>query len=112
MKEQMAGRITLPLALLFVLVMTGCKGASRSTGKPGQELFMTYCSGCHPNGTNSIYPQKSLDRSTLAANGITTREGIVAIMRNPGNGMKIFGRDTISEVDARKVADYILETFR
>ena len=101
------------LAVVFTLAQMGCEGdVSRETGKSGQELFLLYCSGCHPNGENTIYPQKSLDRMTLAANGITTPQQIVSLMRHPGQGMKTFDRRTISDPDARKVAEYVMATFR
>lgn len=88
-------------------------GADRGgSGLSGGELFLRHCSGCHPEGGNSKYPQKSLDRFTLAANGIHTAEDIVATMRNPGQGMTRFDRQTIGDADARKIADYILATFR
>ncbi len=102
------------VALLVAVCMTvqaGCE-AGRGSGKSGEELFMTYCSGCHPDGGNVKYPQKSLDRMTLAANGITTPRQIVRLMRHPGQGMKTFDRSTISDPDARKVAEYVMATFR
>lgn len=102
----------LPLAICMTL-QAGCNGkASRGSGKSGEELFLIHCSGCHPNGGNVKYPPKSLDRMTLAANGITTPAGIVAKMRRPGPGMKPFDREAVSDADARKVAEYVLETFK
>ncbi|MCM2358242.1 MAG: c-type cytochrome [Geobacteraceae bacterium] len=109
----MKGLASLSLALLAAvcLAQAGC-GRGVESGKSGEELFLTHCSGCHPDGGNVKYPRKSLDRMTLAANGITTPAGIVAKMRRPGPGMKTFDRQTISDADARKVAEYILATFR
>jgi len=49
---------------------------------------------------------------TLAANGITAPREIVAKMRHPDPGMKMFDRQTISDADALKVAEYVLATFR
>lgn len=101
------------LAIVVALVQGGCSGTTPpDSGKSGQELFRIHCSGCHPNGGNVIYPQKTLDRMTLAANGITGPEGIVAVMRKPGRGMKEFDRRTVSERDALKIAEYVLATFR
>ena len=77
----------------------------------GQELFSQYCAGCHPDGENSIYPQKTLHRMDLKANGITTPAGIVAIMRNPGRKMKPFDKRTIPDPDAFAIAHYIFATF-
>ena len=91
----------------------GCKGnLSHDSGKSGQELFQLYCSGCHPNGGNVIYPQKTLDRMTLAANGVTKPDDIVALLRNPGRGMKKFDRGTVSDKDAMAIAQYVFASFK
>jgi cytochrome c6 len=97
---------------LLILGAAGCSVGVRDSGRTGGELFLTWCSGCHPNGGNSLYPGKNLDRMTLAANGITTPRGIVAKMRHPDPGMKEFDRQTISDADALKVAEYVLATFQ
>jgi cytochrome c6 len=99
---------------VLALGLAACSGGEGrgGSGLSGGELFLRHCSGCHPEGGNSKYPQKSLDRFTLAANGIRTPDDIVATMRNPGQGMTRFDRQTIDDADARKIADYILETFR
>ena len=99
------------LATVCMTVSVGCEG-EKASGRSGEELFMVHCSGCHPDGGNVKYPQKSLDRMTLAANGITTPQQIVSLMRHPGQGMKTFDRRTISDPDARKVAEYVMATFR
>jgi cytochrome c6 len=101
------------LALAAVcLAQPGCEGSGRESGMSGEALFTTHCSGCHPVGGNVRYPQKSLDRMTLAANGITTPKQIIQLMRHPGRGMKQFDQATISNADARKVAEYLLATFK
>jgi cytochrome c6 len=100
------------LALAVVcLGQEGCGGSGRDSGKSGQELFQLYCSGCHPNGGNVIYPQKTLDRLTLKANGVRKPDDIVALMRNPGRGMKKFDRGVISDTDAMAVAQYVSASF-
>jgi len=106
----------LALACCFSFAMAGCgrqRGdkATRETVLRGGELFSRYCEGCHPGGGNSIYPQKSLHRMNLAANGITTPADIVAIIRNPGQGMKQFDKHTIPDPDAFAIAQYILATY-
>jgi cytochrome c6 len=101
------------LALAAVcLAQLGCGGRGRESGKSGEALFTIHCSGCHQSGGNVKYPQKSLDRMTLAANGITTPQQIIQLMRRPGSGMKEFDRATLSDADARKVAEYVLATFK
>jgi cytochrome c6 len=78
---------------------------------PGEALFMRHCAACHPNGGNIINPDKPLDRASLNRNGITGPADIVAIMRQPGPGMMIFDPNVVSDADAEKIAEYILETF-
>ena len=63
------------------------------------------------NGGNIINPDKPLDRAALTRNGITDAAAIVAIMRKPAPGMLTFGPDILSEAEAEKIADYILDTF-
>lgn len=105
------------------LVMTvlagflGCWGCREARNTPagglsGEALFAENCATCHPDGGNVLYPQKSLQRQTLSANGITSPAEIVARMRNPGPRMKRFDRSELSDADARKIADYVLATFR
>jgi cytochrome c6 len=107
---------------LFVWVMTGaviiCCGCRESSHTPvesggaeGSALFQQHCATCHPDGGNTLYPQKSLQKGVLAANGITTPEGIISRMRNPGPRMKRFDSSELNDADARKIAAYILETF-
>ncbi len=103
----------LALAVIATLVQGGCDGTGPpDSGKSGEELFQIHCSGCHPNGGNVIYPQKSLDRMTLAANSITGPGGIVAVMRNPGRGMKRFDRRAVSDKDATAIARYVFSSFK
>ena len=108
--------ITLAVAFCWMLAIAGCnreKGdkATPELLKRGEGLFALYCAGCHPDGENRVYPQKSLHRIALKANGITTPAGIVAIMRNPGRGMKQFDSKSIPDPDAFAIAHYILATF-
>lgn len=97
--------------------MAGCSREERKFVPPaeparGGGLFAQYCAGCHPDGGNLLYPQKTLHRIDLAANGITTSAGIVAKMRSPGRGMRQFDKAALSDNDARAIAQYILATFK
>ena len=105
------------LCLTGVFLSAGCSPSSRTGsgaggGESGAVLFARNCATCHPDGRNVINPSKTLQRLTLTANGITTPEEIVSRMRNPGPGMKRFDRAELSDDDARKIAEYILATFR
>ena len=108
--------MTYVVASCCILAMAGCSRERADKATPellmrGRELFSYYCAGCHPDGENRVYPQKTLHRMELKANGITTPAGIVAIMRNPGRKMKQFDRKTIPDTDAYAIAHYILATF-
>ena len=83
-------------------------GMSRS----GELLFKQYCSSCHPDGGNVSDPSRSLHRSALKRNHITAPEDIVRIMRKPLSRMIRFDLSTLSDRDARVIAEYILVTFK
>lgn len=87
----------------------------------GEALFKHHCSACHPNGGNIYIKNKTLSKKDREANNIFTAQDIVKKMRNPGPapkhpsefaGMKFFDEKAISDTDAQKVADYILQTFK
>lgn len=79
--------------------------------KDGQALFQKYCAVCHPGGGNIINPNKWLDKESLAANGIVTAGDIVSLMREPRPGMSAFSKDLLSDRDAGRIAEYILQTY-
>ncbi|MCL5021973.1 MAG: c-type cytochrome [Nitrospirae bacterium] len=106
-------------ALLFLsaCVLYGKPGGEKS----GKDLFAQNCSGCHPDGGNILNPRKTLHGKDLEANNIKTPRDIVKKMRNPGPdpthpqdwaGMRMFDEKAISDDDALKIANYILETFK
>jgi cytochrome c6 len=78
----------------------------------GQELFKKHCAVCHPNGGNTIKPEKTLQKATLEANGIKTVDDIIGTMRNPGPGMNAFDEKALPPAEARAIAEYVQETFK
>lgn len=80
--------------------------------RDGEALFRQYCAACHPDGGNVSDPRRTLYGSALKSNHITTPEDIVRIMRNPLSRMIRFDRSTLSDRDARAIAEYVLKTFR
>ena len=77
----------------------------------GRSLFQMHCAVCHPGGGNIINPQKTLDGQALSANGIETVGDIVANMRQPGPGMTRFDENLLSDRQAARIAEYILQTY-
>ena len=85
---------------------------AKDSGPSGEALFKEHCAVCHPNGENIVNPKFTLHGKDLRAHGITKASQIVGKMRNPGPGMTKFDKNTISDKDAMKVADYVLKTFK
>lgn len=99
---------SLTAVFLFSCIVSGIARG----GSSGEVEFKQHCAVCHPDGGNIINPQKTLHRKNLEASNIKTPEDIIAKMRNPGPGMTKFDEKTISDEEARKIAEYILETFK
>jgi len=85
---------------------------SQAPGPDGEALFRQYCSSCHPNGGNVSDPERTLHGSVLRKKHITTPEDIVRIMRKPVSRMIRFDAATLSDRDARAIAEYVLKTFK
>ncbi len=97
---------------MAILVYGGQVTAKETAKKSGEALFKENCSPCHADGGNIINPQKTLHKKDLDANRIKKPADIVKKMRNPGPGMTKFDEKTISDKDAKKIAEYILKTFK
>ena len=102
----------LPLAALLYGCTNGATSGPPVADPCGARIFKERCAPCHPDGSNVINPKKTLHGDVLADHGITTSADIVKKMRHPGPGMARFDRATISDADARLVADYVRATFR
>jgi len=106
----------LPSIFLFILaapltILTpGCSDMQGSTS--GEQLFALHCASCHPGGSNTITPSKTLKTADLQANMITTPEDIVEKMRTPGPGMPRFTDAMIPEKEALRIGKFVLNTFR
>jgi cytochrome c6 len=125
----MLGRMAKACVLLVVSIgaLTGCSrdepqkvtvapaGSASTAQEPardGEALFKQYCAACHPNGGNVNDPERSLYGSVLRRKQITTPEDIVRIMRNPLSRMIRFDPSTLSDRDARAIAEYVLKAFK
>jgi cytochrome c6 len=100
------------IVVIISLSLVSLCGAGFAEEKAGEELFKKHCALCHPNGGNIIRPEKTLLKNDLEVHGIKSPGDIVNIMRNPGKGMNKFSKDKLSDADAKKIADYILSTFK
>lgn len=100
----------LSAAALFSFATAGF-ATEETKAKSGEELFKTNCAVCHPDGSNIVNPKKTLHKKDRDANNIKKQQDIINKMRNPGPGMTKFDKATISDKDAKKIAQYILKTF-
>jgi cytochrome c6 len=100
--------------VVFSLVMFAIAGyaAKEATGKSGEELYKQHCAICHPDGGNIVSPDFTLHKKNLQAHKITKAGDIIKKMRKPGEGMTTFDKKTVSDTDAKKIAEYILKTFK
>lgn len=80
--------------------------------KAGEQLYKKHCEVCHPGGGNTINSKKPINSKALAARNITTPEQIVKIMRNPKQPMVKFDEKTLSNEEAKAIAEYVLTTFK
>ena len=89
-----------------------CSASFAEKGKTGEALFKEHCAVCHPDGGNIIDPKDTLHGKDLKVHKITKPADIVKKMRNPDPGMTKFDKKTLPDKDAKKIAEYILKTFK
>jgi cytochrome c6 len=121
------GKMGVCLVSALIATVFGLSGCSQETPLPsekklsdksppvsasGEELFKRYCSSCHPNGGNVTDPQRTLFSSTLKRNHITTPDDVVRVMRHPISRMIRFDEGTLSNQDARAIAEYVLTSYK
>lgn len=102
----------LMFAVVCSISVAGVSAKEAAKESLGEKLFMKHCSKCHPNGGNVVTVTKSLNPQDREANNVKTEKDIIRLMRNPGPGMVKFGKEVISEKDAKAIAEYILKTFK
>jgi len=104
--------VTVAVLAVCSLATVGLADTKKGEKIDGAKEFKEHCTVCHPNGGNIINPKKPLGKKALAANGVKSAKDIIAKMRNPGPGMTKFDTKTISDKEAKAIADYILKTFK
>jgi cytochrome c6 len=101
----------LVVSVSLALPVSGLYAAEKKESK-GAQLFQQSCAACHPDGGNIIKPALTLHKKDMDAHGVKTTQDIIGKMRNPGPGMTRFDAKTISDKDAKEIAEYILKTFK
>ncbi len=103
--------IVMVAAIVCLYGMNNPAGADEK-GKSGQAEFKEHCAVCHPDGGNIVNPKKTLHKADREKNNVKTAADIMGKMRNPGPGMTKFDQKTIPDAEAKKIAEYILKTFK
>ncbi len=103
---------TAVLATVCLFASTGLCDVKKGEKINGKKEFEKHCAVCHPNGGNTINAQKPLTGKALKANGIKSAKDIIGKMRNPGPGMTKFDEKTISNKEAKAIADYVMKAFK
>ncbi len=106
--------IFLILAIVFtiMILLSRISISADPAASSGESLFMKNCQICHKDGGNIINPKKTLSLQDRKANKMTTVEALIKNMRNPGPGMTSFDEKTISNAEARAIAEYVIKTFK
>ena len=109
------GKRVVTVACMFALVAFAT--SSFADTKKGQKIdgkreFEEHCTVCHKDGGNIANPAKTLSKKDREANGVKNAKAIIAKMRKPGPGMTAFDKKTISDKEAKAIADYVLKTFK
>jgi cytochrome c6 len=101
------------VAVLAVCLLAASGFADTKKGEKidGAKEFKEHCAVCHPDGGNIVNPKKGLKKADREMNGIKSWKDIVAKIRKPGPGMTAFDTKTISDKEARAIAEYILKTY-
>ena len=94
-----------------------CAGGAVADTKKGEKIdggkeFQEHCAECHAGGGNIINAKKTLHKKDREANGVKTAKEIIGTMRKPGPGMTKFDKKTVSDKEAKAIADYIIKTFK
>jgi cytochrome c6 len=105
---------TCQLVGIFVVLVFFVSAAKAQTVNldNGKAEFLENCAACHPDGGNIIDQRKTLSKRDRQKYGIRTAADIIKIMRKPGERMMRFDEEALSEAKAKKIAEYILNTFK
>ena len=99
------------IAVFSIMGMLPIISTATADNKSGEAGFKEHCAACHADGGNIIKADKTLSRKDREKHGINTAKDIVNLMRKPGEGMTVFDKKTVSDTEAKAIADYIIGTF-
>ncbi len=110
----MGKRVLTVACMLAVAAFATTSFADTKKGQKidGKKEFEEHCAVCHKDGGNMVTPAKTLSKKDREANGVKTAKDIIDKMRKPGPGMTQFDKKTISDKEAKAIADYIMKTFK
>lgn len=110
----MKKRLIAAVAMLTLGLFASAGLADTKKGEKidGKKEFEEHCAVCHKDGGNVINPAKTLNKKDRVANGVKSARDIMKLMRKPGPGMTAFDSKTISDKEAKAIADYVLKTFK
>jgi cytochrome c6 len=107
MKKRSRG---ISMAAITLMILAGACYA-KDSGVSGEDLFKQHCAPCHSGGGNVVNLGYTLHKKDMKKHGVTKKQNIIEKMRHPGPGMTAFDKNTISDKDAEKIAEYVLKTF-
>ena len=91
--------------LAVLVLMIAYLAAKQGKPIPGEAIFKSHCSMCHPKGGNRRAPDKPLKN----AKQLDTFKSFLSLIRNPPIGMSSYSSSVISDKKAKELYDYILE---
>ena len=100
------------IMVLSVAVVTAGSTTLIAEQSRGEAEFREYCAECHVDGGNIIKSTKTLSEKDRVTNGIKTADDIIKIIRNPGEGMTRFDDKALPDSEAKKIAEFIIKTFK
>ncbi len=105
------------IAAISILTLSSFAAVGLADTKKGQKIdgkkeFEEHCAVCHKDGGNTINPAKTLSKKDRMANKVKSAADIMKLMRKPGPGMTTFDAKTISDKEAKAIAEYIVKTFK
>jgi len=87
-------------------------GAKRSSPSDdfsaGEQLYKTHCGACHPNGGNTLDP----DRPLIGSHEIADVKTFLAFIRDPDAPMPPFPETKISNTQAMELYQYIVHELK